>query len=146
MANPNVAQGTLNRLRASVVWPGFPELNVTAPFLGKEGIRLTFEGESTVFIDTMTGAVTSPEPYLKVSLRLNLLKTQQLANLYKAQMELSSLLGDGVVRADALALGNYPIINCAIESTPDLNFAGDDAAYNVNVRGYYNINSALWNL
>ena len=45
-----VQQGTLNRLRGSLTIPDLPELNVTAPFLGKEGIAMSFEGNSTVYI------------------------------------------------------------------------------------------------
>lgn len=145
MANPLVSQGVLNRLRASVVWPAFPGLNVTAPFLGEEGIRLTLEGESTTFINTMTGAVTSPEPYMAVSLVINLLKTQPLANAYKAQMEIAALLGEGTVRPDASTLSPYQLINCAIESVRELNFSGRDAGFAVTIKGYYTVNNALFN-
>ena len=144
--NPLVVQGTLNRLRGSVVWPNFPALNVTAPFLGEEGIRLTLDGDATLFIPTMTGAVTSPEPYQMITLAMHLLKTQALAVGYKAQQELSTLLGDGTVRPDASNLPVYQLINCAIESVRELNFSGDDAGYVVMVRGYYLVNSDLWNL
>lgn len=143
--NPLIAQGTLNRLRASVVWPDFPELNVTASYLGRMGIRLALGGEATLFIPTMTGAVTSPEPYMMISLTIHLLKSQQLAQLYKAQMETSALLGDGTVRADAATLPVYPIINCGIQSVRELNFAGDDGEYAVAIQGYYLTNSDLWN-
>lgn len=43
--NPLIPQGTLNRVRASVVWPSFPNLNVTASYLGRMGIRLSLDGE-----------------------------------------------------------------------------------------------------
>jgi hypothetical protein len=143
-ANPLVAQGTLNRLRASVIWNDFPALNVTAPYLHKEGIRLALEGESTLLIPTMTGTVTSPEPYQMISCTINLLKTQALADLYKRQMEADSRLGSGVVRPDASTLSPYEIVNCAIESVRELNFAGDDAGYAVSVKGYYIVNNNLW--
>src|ERR1700722_15846993 len=100
-ANPLVPQGTLNLLRGSVVVTNFPSLNITAPFLGKAGIRLTFEGDTTLYIDTMTGAVTSPQPYLRVTVEADLLKTQNLATLYKQQQELLSTIGDLVVYSDA---------------------------------------------
>lgn len=142
--NPLVAQGTLNRLRASVTWTNFPQLNVTASYLGKMGIRLALDGESTLFIPTMTGAVTSPEPYMSITLTIHLLKTQQLAALYKAQMEATALIGDGTVRPDASTLPPYQITNCAIESVRELNFAGDDAEFAVTCKGYYLINNNLW--
>jgi hypothetical protein len=145
MANPLVAQGSLNRVRASVSWPNFPELNITAPYLGADGIRLALEGESTVFLPTMTGAVTSPQPYMMISLTTNLIKTQALADAYKAQMESNALLGDGVVRPDVSSgLSPYPVTNCAIESVRELAFNGSDAGFVVTIKGYYLVNSSLF--
>jgi len=144
MPNPLVDQGALNRVRASIIWPSFPNLNVTAPFLGRAGISLALEGQSTNFLPTMTGAVTSAEPYLMVTCTIHLLKSQGLAGLYKAQMELNSLIGNGVVRADSTALPPYQIINCAISSITELGFAGDNADYGVQIRGYYLLNSSMF--
>lgn len=144
MANPQILQGTLNRLRASVVVTENPQLNVTAPFLGKEGIRLTPEGNTTVMIPTMTGTVTSPEPYQMVSVMIHLLKTQNLADLYKQRMESLATIGDVLVIPDASTLSPYPIINCAITSVAEINMSGEDAGFAVTVQGYYQINSALF--
>lgn len=145
MANPLVSQGSLNKLRASVTWPSFSNLNVTAPYLSKEGIRLTLQGESTLYLPTMTGAVTSQEPYMMIECVLNLLKSQSLANQYKQQMENSSLLGDGTVRPDAVALGVYPIVNASIKSIRELDFSGEHAVFSVTIGGYYLINASLFN-
>lgn len=144
MSSPLILLGSLNRLRASVVWNDFPSLNVTASYLGKDGISLALDGESTAFINTMTGAVTSPEPYQMITLTLNLLKTQGLAGLYKSQVETSALLGNGVVRPDSVALPAYDITNCAIESVRELKFSGEDAGFAVTVKGYYLVNSSLY--
>ena len=143
-ANPLVSQGTLNRIIASVSWSSNNSLNVTAPFLGKDGISLTLQGAATTFIPTMTGAVTAPEPYQMVELTMHLLKTQPLAQAYKAQMETSTLLGDGTVRADTTTLGTYEIVNCAIQSISPLKFSGEDAGFIVTIGGYYLTNSNLW--
>ena len=142
--NPLIDQGVLNRILGSVTWNNFPGLNVTAPFLDKEGINLRLEGESSLQHGTMTGLVQSPEPYMAISVVIALLKTQQLSDLYKAQMEDTALIGDGTVRPDAATLPVYPIINCAIQSVRELNFAGDDADFAVAIRGYYLVNSSLW--
>ena len=83
MANPLIPQGTLNRLAGSVIWTNFPSLTVTSSFLMPNGITLAFEGVTTEVIKTMTGIVPSPEPYQMVTITLNLLKTQVLANLYE---------------------------------------------------------------
>lgn len=144
MANPGIIQGTINRLRASVTWPSFPQLNVTASFLGEEAIRLSPEGPVTTFLNTLTGGVTSPEPYQLLTIRINLLKTQSLANAYKLQIESNALLGDGTIRPDATPLSPYPITNAAIESVEPLDFGGKSPSWIVTMRGYYNINQSLW--
>ena len=69
MANPQIAQGTLNRARGSVVVADSPELNVTAPYLGREGISTNFEGDTTARIHTLTGVVNSPEIYMERRVR-----------------------------------------------------------------------------
>ena len=145
MANPLVVQGTLNRILASVVWQNFPALNVTAPFLNREAIRLALDGETTRFLPTLTGAVTSPEPYMMTTITINLLKSQNLASLYKAQMELQSVLGDCVVRPDVTTLTPYDFVNCAIQSVREQAYSGEDAGFAVTIRGYYLINSSLYN-
>jgi len=145
MSNPQISQGTINRLRASVVIPSLPQLNVTAAFLGEEAIRMAFEGDATLFINTLTGAVTSPEPYLMVNVTVNLLKTQAIANAWKAQMETSAILGDLTIRPDTPMLNPYALTNCSIMRPGDLDFSGKSAAYPVSIRGYYIINNALWN-
>lgn len=144
--NPLVEQGTLNRVRGSVNWANFPELNVTAPYLGAEGIGLALEGGSTVYLPTMTGAVTSREPYMMIGLTMHLLKTQLLADAYKSRIELNALLGAGTVRPDVQSgLQPFDIVNCAIEGVRELRFSGRDAEFVVAVRGYWITNNDLFN-
>lgn len=142
--NPLVPQGTINRLIASVIWPSFPNLNVTPAYLGEEAIRLSLDGVATTRINTMTGTVTSPEPYMGISVRMALLMTQSLSDLYKKQMETSTLLGDGTVRPVTTTLSPYPILNASIEGVEPLDFGGKQAGWVVTVGGYYLTNSALW--
>ena len=143
--NPQIPQGTLNRLRASITWPNFANLNISSGYLGKMGIRLAFEGDSTTFIQTMTGTVPSPEPYMMITATAHLLKSQPLAQAYKQQMELSALLGNGTIRGDTTPLTPWVINNASIQTVRELNFAGDDGDYAVTFRGYYLINSNLYN-
>lgn len=145
MPNPLIDQGTLNRVRGSVTWSSNPNLNVTAPYLGKEAIRLALQGKAVTYIPTMTGAVRSLEPYMMIELTIHLLKTQPLAAQYKARMELDSTLTDGTVRTDTSALGNYQIVNCSITGVRELSFAGEDPGFAVTVEGYYLVNSTLFN-
>lgn len=144
MANPLVSQGVLNRLRASVVVTDYAELNVTAPYLGRNGIRLSLEGETTLGIPTMTGVVQSPEPFQMATVQINLLRTQNISNLYKTQMETLSLIGTIVVRPDSTALDRYYFENCSIASVAELPFDGQDPGFMVTLRGQYYLNSSLW--
>lgn len=75
MANPLVAQGTLNRLRCSVVVGSTPTLNVTAPYMGQSFASVSFSEPFSELIGTATGAVTSPEPYVFGTITVGLLKT-----------------------------------------------------------------------
>lgn len=147
MPNPLIVQGTLNRLRASIVWPSNASLNVTAAFLSRRMISLALDGDSTSFYNTATGAVTSPEPYMMITCTIHLVRTQQLCSLYKAQLENNALIGDGVVRPDVppgTGLGPFNVSNCAIQSINEMSFAGDDPDFSVRIRGYYLVNAAMW--
>lgn len=145
-SNPQIAQGTLNRLRGSVVVPNYPALQVTAPFLARAAISISFDGEATTMIPTMTGTVTSPMPYQLTTTTINLLRTQSLASLWETQRQTNSAIGDITVTPDTTTLPPYTFINCAITNVRELGFAGDDASFVVTVVGYYPINNSLWNL
>lgn len=145
-SNPLIDQGTLNRLRGTVIVTNSPELNVTASFLDRAGISLALEGETTVQIPTLTGVVQSPEPYQLLAVTIALLKTQSLSNIWKQRMELNSNIGSIVVTPDASSLGTYVGNNCSIQSVSPLTFAGQDAGWVVTVKGVYNINNVLWDL
>lgn len=146
MPNPLVSQGSLSRIRGSVTWSSNPSLNVTAPFLSKEAIRLSLQGESTRYLETLTGAVTSPNVMMMIEMQINLLKTQGLSALYKSTMEFNSLIGDGIVRPDATGITPYQIINCAIKSVREMDYSGENAAWTVVIGGYYLVNSFLFDI
>jgi hypothetical protein len=144
--NPLIDQGVLNRIKGEVVWTDFPALQVTAPFLDKDGINLRLEGQASSQHGTMTGLVQSPEPYMAVSVVIALLKTQSLASLYKQQMELNSVIGDGVVYPDVSSgLQPYNVLNMSIQSVGDLLFNGTTPIYAVTCTGYYVVNNSLFN-
>jgi hypothetical protein len=147
MANPNIFQGTLNKLVASIVWVNFPTLNVTPSFLAPEMIDITPEGPMTIMIPSATGIVTAPEPYVQMRIVIHLIRAQPIAAAYKAQWELSTLLGTCAIRPDVISsvLPPFIIDNVAITGLNTLNFSGRDAGFIVTCVGAYNTNSALWN-
>lgn len=143
--NPLIAQGVLNRVIGSVVWADFPALNVTAPFLDKEGINLRLEGEMSMQHGTMTGLVQSPEPYVPVSLVIALLKTQSLSNAYKSQFEDDVILGEGTVWPDvSTGLSQFQLQNMSIQSVGDLLFNGTTPIFALTMRGFFILNNSLW--
>jgi hypothetical protein len=148
MATQITPQGTLNKLAASIVWTNYPALTIISSYLLPEGIDMTPEGNATTIFPTLTGTVTSPEPYLMVRFMAHLIKSQPLSNTFKLQMEQSTLLGDCTIWPDVPVgegLGPYQIGNTAITSVDRLSFAGRDAGWVISFTGYYQINSALWN-
>lgn len=146
MPNPLVQQGSLIRIRGSVTIPSNPSLNVTSSFMTKEGIRLSFQGEANKWLETMTGAVTSPEVKMMAEVTMNIVRTTPLANLYKQTMETNVLLGDITVRTDATQLGVYSIVNGGIRSVQPMDFAGENPAWTVVLGGYYLVNSFLFDI
>jgi hypothetical protein len=142
--NPLVPQGVINRVRASVVCSANPLLNVTASYLGAEGITFTPTGKSVTYIRTLTGAVRSPEPYMMLEGVMHLLRTQALADDYKRAMETDSFLGMLTVRPDSRNLSPYQYVNCSITGVETLKFTGTDAGFMVGVEGVYLTNSNLF--
>jgi hypothetical protein len=82
--NPLVPQGTLNRVRTSVVIANYTNLNVGASYMGKQMARYAQEGNASELIGTATGAVESDEPYVFATLTINLLRTQSLAQQWQS--------------------------------------------------------------
>jgi hypothetical protein len=146
MSNPNVALGTINRLLASVVWDSFPALNITPSYLAPEAIDMTLEGVMTTMLPTMTGFVTSGEPWMPLRLVVHLVRSQSLAAAYKVQWEQNTRMGSGTIRPDVPSASLPPFIidNAAIVNLNTLNFSGREAAFVVTITGQYQINQALW--
>lgn len=144
VGNPNIPQGTLNRLRGSMSFPSYPGLNITAPFLGRDGIRLSFDGQTTMTYGTMSGTIQSPEPYQMATATVHLLKTNGLAQAFENQRLLNSVIGPATIVTDTPSLGAYNLNNCAIANVRELSFSGTDPVYAVTITGYYGINNTLW--
>lgn len=142
--NPLIAQGVINRLRASCSIPAFPNLNVTPSYLGEEGISIRLEGDATTRINTMTGVVVSPEPYMPATVTMALIRSQPLADQYKQQMQTLTVLGTIIIRPDVLELSPYVFNNCSLSNVEPLTFNGRNAGWVVTATGFYLLNSSLW--
>lgn len=144
MSNPQVLQGTLNRLLASVVYASFPQLNVTSAYLAKEAISISFDGDTSLLIGTLTSAVTSPAPYVYGTVTIHLLRTQALGNAYKTQVETNTTMGSVTVYPDSTALTPFQLNNCVLQTVQEMPFDGTQASLIIRLRGVYNINSTLF--
>lgn len=139
-----IPQGTLNRLKGSIKFVNIPGLNITPPYLGKGGITLAFEGEATGIVPTMTGTVTSPEPYILARATVDILKTNGLSSAFQAQMQSTTVLGDFVFTPDTTALGTFYINNSAIANPAEISATGESATWPLVLTGYWIINNNLW--
>ena len=54
MANPLINPGNINRVRGSIVIPAHTNLNVTAAYLGKDGISVAPEGDVTTTLPCLS--------------------------------------------------------------------------------------------
>jgi len=144
MANPNVPQGNINKLIASVNFPGNSGLNITPSYLGKEGIHVSFNGKITENLPTQTGIVPSPEPYVPVTMRLSLLRSQAFSDQWKQTYESNSYLGDFTVWPDSTTISPLQIQNASITGVGDMAYNGTDPTFMVTVEGSYPVNQALY--
>lgn len=138
--------GVLNRVRASIKFTDHPELNVSASYLAKEGVELTFQGNMTDFLPAMTGAVQSPQPYMLMQAKVHLLRSQALGAQYKEQWEKNTAIGDAKVFSDSSTFGDFEVMNTAITSVQDMSFAGGQPGVAITITGTYYINYEMWDL
>jgi hypothetical protein len=144
--NPLVNLGTLNRVLGTLLFNDFPSLNITAPYLTREAIRLAIEGDTTDMLPAMTSMVQSQNVYLKATISVGLVKTTPLVPLFKAKMESDSNLGSISFRSDTKNIPSYDFANCAIEGFEGLDASGTNIAYPLRISGTYYVNSNLFSL
>jgi hypothetical protein len=151
---PYVAQGTLNRLYATIV-PTNSDLvakglKVTPGYLGADGIRMTFDDTATDLLPTMTGMVTSPRPYQGITLTIALVKTTSVAAVYMAQFLDNTYIGQVIVVPDvapqsgtngaAAGLTTFMLYNMTLETIREMMFNGTEPVVVVTMRGYRYVN------
>ena len=148
MTNPLIPQGTLNRLKSSVVVSSNTALNITPAYMSKQFVSIAFEGSFDNTIATGTGTVTSPEPFVMATVTVGILRTQPLANAWKVQSETISDIGNVSVFPDVSTsnFSEYDLVNCVIQHIDPAAFDGLDPVVRVVIRGTYYINNNLWNL
>lgn len=142
--NPMIAQGVLNRLRSSVVFPNFGNLNVTAPYMGKSMVRVAFEGDFVNQHPTATAVVDSPEPYIPVTITIALLRTQKLAADWFTQSLNNSKIGPATIHPDTSAFPQIAVNNLVIRTIDPGPYDGSGPDMNLTLRGIMYLNNNLW--
>lgn len=144
MSNPFLAAGPLNRVRCHVVVPSIPTLNVTPQFMGKSFARIEFEGDWNQQIETATGVVNSPEPYVMATITVGLLRSQGLSAAWLSQAQNTTILGDVTIYSDTSAFPALTGNDVGIRSIDPGAFDGTDPVVRLVLRGSFNINASLW--
>lgn len=144
MGNPLPAQGTLNRALVSVSVISFPGLNVTTGFFGTKLARITFEGDASDYLPTLSGAVPSPRLFQMVTVLMYLNKSQALASQWEQQRLTNTTIGDVNVVTDSIVLPPYYIQNCTFQNVSDLDLTGESNDFPVMLKGTYPVNNSLF--
>lgn len=144
MANPYIAQGTLNRALTSLSIVDIPELNVTTGYFSEQLAVINFEDRISDYIPTTAGAVPSPRLVQFVTVRAFLNKAQGLAAQWENQRLTNAILGDIVVVTDSSTLPVYYLQNCVLENVDSLNLNGTSTDFAISIRGTYPVNSDLF--
>jgi hypothetical protein len=88
--------------------------------------------------------ISSPAPYLAASITMSIVRSSTLAQIYKQQLEDTTLVGLVTIWPDTDVLNPFVVNNVAIESIREMAFAGMEAAIVVSARGYYNVNTGFF--
>lgn len=144
MANPYLVAGPLNRVRCHVVVQATPTLNITAQNMGKSFAHIQFEGDFNQQIETATGVVNSPEPFVMASITVGLLRPQPLAAAWLAQVQKTGVLGDVTIHSDTSSFPAITLNDAAVRSMEPGAYDGTDPVVRLVLRGTFLINSAMW--
>lgn len=144
MANPLLIPGTLNRVRGQLIVAGNAALNITASYLGKEGISISADTELATTIPLLVSTTNSMEPYQMVTVTAHIVKSMGLCTNYLNQIRNSSVLGTVTVVLDTGNVPNFTIYNAVIVNWQQLSAAGTQADFPLTIRGYFVVNNELW--
>lgn len=145
--NPQIPLGTLNRLRTSLVVSGYPALAVTASYQSKKQIHVTLdENPFALGIETATGIIVSPEPYVMGTVNIGLLRTTGLASAWLAQSKSTAAIGDIEIHSDTSAFPALTIHDAYIQHLDPGPYDGTNPECPLVLKGVFYVNNSLWNL
>lgn len=144
--NPTLVPGNLNRIRGTILVPGNATLNVTAPYLGKEGIVIAPQSAVVTQMQGMTTVVNSEEPYQIVQVTAAIMKSLALSAAYIEQIKNSPTLGQITITPDTTTIPAFNLYNVAITNWSQISMAGLQPDFTITFQGQFNVSQDLWNL
>ena len=145
MANPLINLGTLNRVRASVVFPSFTSLNITSSQMGRRFVSLMFDEDFVQQIQQGVGIINSPEPYVMATVTCDVLRTLPLAQAFISQLEQTAVLGPVYVHSDTSAFPKRTVYNASVLKADPGAYDGVNGVLALTIRGVFYPNNTLWN-
>jgi hypothetical protein len=142
--NPQTTQGNLNRVATHIVVPSFPQLNANAGYMSKGLAVMTFDPPFVEQIETATGIVNSPKPFVMGQIVINLLRSQSLANVWITQAQAQATLGTILAFPDSSTFEPLALSNASIYDFDPGAFDGVDPTVKVTIKGTFYINAAMW--
>ena len=144
MANPNLIPSPLNRVRANVSIPDNANLNVTASYLGADGISVTFQGAIATQLMGLTSTINSEEPYVPTQVRISLVKSLALTGQWMTQIQNAPTLGTLTIQSDTAEFPAITLYNTVITNIADVSMAGKQAEFVITISGYWSVSNDLW--
>lgn len=146
MANPTpaLARGVLNRIRANIVFPDFPAMNIAPENMGRSMVRVAFEGQLVTQIPTGTGAVNSPEPFVFVTITVGMLRTQPIAAAWLNQIMTNSSVQNITAHPDTSAFPPIALQDVVVSHIDPGPYDGTNPEVPIIFRGLLPVNNDLW--
>ncbi len=142
--NPMVPQGTLNRVRASVIVPNYSSLNINSSHMSKKFVTVTFDEDFADQPETAVGIVNSPKPYVMATVNVGILRTQALAASWLAQAQQDTQIGRVIVHSDTNAFPQIHVHNCSLLKSEPGPYDGMDPTVDLTIRGVFYPNNYVW--
>lgn len=143
--NPMVSQGTLNRVRASVIVPAYTNLNINSSHMSTKLLTGAPDEDFTEQPETATGIVNAPNPYVRYTVTVGILRTQALAYAWLQQAEATTAIGRIVIHSDTSAFPQIRIHNASIIKIDPGAYDGRDPIVDLVLRGIKYVNNDMWN-
>jgi hypothetical protein len=142
--NPGIARGVLNRVRCSVVVPNFPALNIIPANMGRALARISFSDNLVNQIPTGTGLVNSPEPYIRATITIALLRTQQISASWWSQILADSNIQDATIYSDTSTFPPIALQDVVASHVDPGPFDGTNPDFQLVLAGALPVNNNMW--